>query len=178
MTSNVGARELAQARVGFGERGVAGDDDRAYKNTFSPEFRNRLDARIFFKPLSPDVMGHIVEKFVRELGDMLADRHATIVIDEAAREYLGKKGYDPQNGARPLGRVIEDEIKRPLGDEVLFGALEHGGTVHVGLTTKDGAEQLSFRFEPRVEDESVEAGGEDAVKAEGGDGGAAGEGSA
>jgi ATP-dependent Clp protease ATP-binding subunit ClpA len=142
MTSNVGARELTQARVGFGERGNAGDDDRAYKNMFSPEFRNRLDARIQFQPLDKGVMSHIVDKFIRELGAMLADKNVTLDVSDTARRYLGDKGYDPANGARPLARVIETEVKRPLGDQLLFGELENGGHVHVDV--KDG--ELTFTF--------------------------------
>ena len=143
MTSNVGARDLAQARVGFGDRGNAGDDDKAYKNMFSPEFRNRLDARIQFKSLDPSIMGHIVDKFVRELGAMLADKNVTIEVTPAARKYLAEKGYDPANGARPLGRVIENEVKRPLGDELLFGKLENGG--HAVVDVKDKAMVFTFR---------------------------------
>ncbi|WP_437564951.1 ATP-dependent Clp protease ATP-binding subunit ClpA [Sorangium sp. So ce542] len=142
MTSNVGARELAQARVGFGERGSAGDDDKAYKNTFSPEFRNRLDARIMFRSLDPSVMGSIVDKFIGELAAMLADRSVTIDVTERARAELSTRGYDPANGARPLGRVIENEIKRRLGDELLFGALENGGNVTVDF---DGGD-FTFKF--------------------------------
>ncbi|MFO0756121.1 MAG: ATP-dependent Clp protease ATP-binding subunit ClpA [Byssovorax sp.] len=145
MTSNVGARELAQSRVGFGERGTAGDDDRAYKNLFSPEFRNRLDARIQFKALDPAIMGHIVDKFIRELGAMLADREVTVEVTEAARAHLAEKGYDKANGARPLARVIEDQVKRPLGDELLFGRLEHGG--HVVVDVKDG--EVTFTYESK-----------------------------
>ncbi|MBK8255182.1 MAG: ATP-dependent Clp protease ATP-binding subunit ClpA [Polyangiaceae bacterium] len=142
MTSNVGARELTQARVGFGDRGVSGDDDKAYKNTFSPEFRNRLDARIMFKALDPSIMGNIVDKFIKELGERLADRKATLSITDAARKYLSQKGYDPQFGARPLARVIETEVTLKLTDELLFGSLENGGHVEVGF---DGKE-LSFTF--------------------------------
>jgi len=147
MTSNVGARELGQARAGFGERGTAGEDDKAYKNMFSPEFRNRLDARITFKPLSPDVMGNIVDKFVRELGDLLAEREVKLALTDKAREVLAKKGYDPAFGARPLGRLIEDELKRRLGDEVLFGELESGGTV----TVDHDGNAFTFSFDtPRI----------------------------
>jgi ATP-dependent Clp protease ATP-binding subunit ClpA len=143
MTSNVGARDLAQSRVGFGDRGNAGDDDKAYKNMFSPEFRNRLDARIQFKSLDPSIMGHIVDKFVRELGAMLADKGVTIEVTPAARKHLAEKGYDPANGARPLGRVIENEVKRPLGDELLFGKLENGG--HAVVDVKDKTIVFTFR---------------------------------
>ncbi|WP_437301966.1 ATP-dependent Clp protease ATP-binding subunit ClpA [Sorangium sp. So ce388] len=142
MTSNVGARELAQARVGFGERGTAGDDDKAYKNTFSPEFRNRLDARIMFRPLDPSVMGSIVDKFIGELAAMLADRAVTVEVTDRARAELATRGYDPANGARPLGRVIENEIKRRLGDELLFGALENGGNVAIDFEGDD----FTFKF--------------------------------
>ncbi|WP_438002744.1 ATP-dependent Clp protease ATP-binding subunit ClpA [Sorangium sp. So ce321] len=142
MTSNVGARELAQTRVGFGERGTAGDDDKAYKNTFSPEFRNRLDARIMFKPLDPSVMGSIVDKFIGELAAMLADRAVTVEVTDRARAELATRGYDPANGARPLGRVIENDIKRRLGDELLFGALENGGNVAIDFEGDD----FTFKF--------------------------------
>lgn len=147
MTSNVGARELTQSRVGFGERGNAGDDDRAYKNMFSPEFRNRLDARIQFRSLDKGVMNHIVDKFIRELGAMLADKNVTLDVSDEARRYLADKGYDPANGARPLARVIESEVKRPLGDQLLFGELENGG--HVLVDVKDGA--LTFKFSAKEE---------------------------
>jgi ATP-dependent Clp protease ATP-binding subunit ClpA len=147
MTSNVGARELAQARVGFGERGNAGDDDKAFKNTFSPEFRNRLDARVMFKALDKGVMGRIVDKFVRELGDMLADRGVRIELTEGARAYLADKGFDPAFGARPLARVIETELKQKLGDEILFGSLEGGGKVIVDAK----AGELAIAFEPAAE---------------------------
>ncbi|NUQ77630.1 MAG: ATP-dependent Clp protease ATP-binding subunit ClpA [Polyangiaceae bacterium] len=152
MTSNVGARDLAQSRVGFGERGTAGDDDRAYKNTFSPEFRNRLDARIMFKPLDPSVMGSIVDKFIRELGALLADRDVTVEVTDRARAYLAEKGYDPANGARPLARVIEDEVKRKLSDEILFGALENGGKAIV-----DFEGEIKIAFEPKPESARAKA---------------------
>ena len=151
MTSNVGARDLAQTRVGFGERGTSGDDDKAYKNTFSPEFRNRLDARIMFKALDPSIMGNIVEKFIRELSDLLADRKVTVEVSERARNYLAEKGYDPANGARPLGRVIDQEVKRRLSDEILFGALEQGGKA---LVDYDG--EIKVSFEPAKPAESAD----------------------
>ncbi len=136
MTSNVGAADLARKPVGFGERSSAGRDDVAFKNTFSPEFRNRLDARISFDPLSPQVMGQVVDKFMKELEGLLSDREVTFSLTEAARVYLADKGYDKDMGARPLGRLIQDEVKRPLGDELLFGELEGGG--HVVVDFRDG----------------------------------------
>jgi ATP-dependent Clp protease ATP-binding subunit ClpA len=148
MTSNVGVRDLQRKSVGFGTAGGGDREkvgiDREYKQLFSPEFRNRLDAKIAFLPLDPSVMKSIVGKFVRELGDQLAARAVTIELTDAASEYLAKKGYDPDNGARPLARVIQEELKRPLGEELLFGKLENGGHVVVGA--KDDA--LTFDFRP------------------------------
>ncbi|MEI9939761.1 MAG: ATP-dependent Clp protease ATP-binding subunit ClpA [Pseudomonadota bacterium] len=143
MTSNVGAQDLARGMVGFGNRDAQGSDSLAMRNTFSPEFRNRLDARIAFDPLSPAVMNRVVDKFIRELGDQLADRDVTIELSESARVYLAEKGYDKSNGARPLARLIQDEIKKPLGDELLFGQLEHGG--HVIVRAENGAITFDLR---------------------------------
>ena len=143
MTSNVGAQDMARGMVGFGNRDAQGNDSLALRNTFSPEFRNRLDARIAFDPLSPSVMNRVVDKFIRELGDQLADRDVTIELAESARVYLAEKGYDKSNGARPLGRLIQDEIKKPLGDELLFGQLEHGG--HVIVRAENGAITFDLR---------------------------------
>jgi ATP-dependent Clp protease ATP-binding subunit ClpA len=136
MTSNVGARDLSRRSVGFGDERATGDAEREYKRMFSPEFRNRLDAKIVFNSLSPSVMASIVDKFVVELQDQLASRKVTLEATPEARALLAEKGYDPDNGARPLGRVIQDELKKPLGDELLFGKLEHGG--HVKVDAKDG----------------------------------------
>jgi len=142
MTSNVGARDLTRRSVGFdGGRNVA-DADRELKLMFSPEFRNRLDARIAFNPLSKETMASIVDKFVKELEAQLADRKVEIVLDAAARAHLADKGYDPDFGARPLARVMQEEVKKPLGDELLFGRLEHGGKVSV--SARDG--KLAFEF--------------------------------
>ena len=133
MTSNVGARDLAKARIGFGDGNNAGADDVAYKNLFSPEFRNRLDARVPFDALKPEAMGKIVGKFIRELEAQLADRKITLEMTETAKNWLGDKGYDKVLGARPLQRVIRDEVKRPLTEEILFGALENGGHAIIDL---------------------------------------------
>ncbi|HEV2852172.1 MAG TPA: ATP-dependent Clp protease ATP-binding subunit ClpA [Thermoanaerobaculia bacterium] len=141
MTSNVGARELAQRTPGFSDLDAvvtAGgrllkdtDADKAVERLFSPEFRNRLDARLRFNPLSPQVMEQIVDKFVRELSKQLAEKNVRIDLTEPARKLLAEKGFDPAFGARPLGRVLEETVKRPLTDELLFGALENGGTATV-----------------------------------------------
>jgi ATP-dependent Clp protease ATP-binding subunit ClpA len=145
MTSNVGARELSRHMPGFGVGGAdrMGDIDEAYKRMFSPEFRNRLDAKVDFAPLDPSVMGRIVDKFVAELATQLGERKVKIELTDEARAYLAKKGYDPMNGARPLARVISDEVKRPLTDELLFGKLASGGHVRV---IADG-DKLAFSFE-------------------------------
>jgi ATP-dependent Clp protease ATP-binding subunit ClpA len=146
MTSNVGAQELARGMLGFGSRDDQSNEDHAMRNTFSPEFRNRLDARIRFDPLSPDVMQRVVDKFVKELSEQLAEREVTVSLTEAAREYLAEKGYDKHFGARPLARLIQDEIKRPLGDELLFGELENGG--HVTVDFREGAVKFDMMGRP------------------------------
>jgi ATP-dependent Clp protease ATP-binding subunit ClpA len=156
MTSNVGAQDLQRGLMGFGSRDEQGRDDLAVRNTFSPEFRNRLDARISFDPLSPDTMSRVVDKFISELGKQLAERDVTIELTTSAKAYLAEKGYDKQNGARPLGRLIQDEVKKPLGDELLFGALEDGGHVEVDVETpteasKDKKSKLSFAFKSNSE---------------------------
>jgi ATP-dependent Clp protease ATP-binding subunit ClpA len=148
MTSNVGARDLGRRAVGFAGGQALGDAEREYKRLFSPEFRNRLDARIDFAPLSPETMQHIVGKFLRELDTQLKEKAVTLTVDEAARQYLATKGYDPEMGARPLARLIQEEIKQPLGEELLFGALEHGGHVIVGTKNNGSDESLMFQFQP------------------------------
>ncbi len=146
MTSNIGVRDLQRRAVGFGE--ADGRDreksglDREYKQLFSPEFRNRLDAKIQFNSLDPKIMHSIVGKFMKELSAQLAERKVTIELTPAAVDYLADKGYDKDNGARPLARVIQDEVKKPLGEELLFGALEHGG--HADVDAKEG--KLVFAF--------------------------------
>jgi ATP-dependent Clp protease ATP-binding subunit ClpA len=142
MTSNVGARDLSKHMPGFGAGERFGDSDEAYKRMFSPEFRNRLDAKVDFQPLPPPVMLQIVDKFVKELAGQLGERKVTIEVSEAARVYLAKKGHDPMNGARPLARVIHEEVKRPLTDELLFGTLAAGGSVRVDVE----GEKLTFAY--------------------------------
>jgi ATP-dependent Clp protease ATP-binding subunit ClpA len=147
MTSNVGAQDLARAPLGFGSRESKGRDDPAFKNTFSPEFRNRLDARISFDPLSPGVMGLVVDKFIKELNHQLSEREVSLVLTDAARTYLAEKGYDKDNGARPLGRLVQDEVKRPLTEEVLFGDLEYGGEVVVDV--REGKLHFALQGRPK-----------------------------
>ena len=145
MTSNVGARDLQKKQVGFGESRISGDAEREFKNLFSPEFRNRLDARIRFGALSPPIMASIVDKFLRELESQLEERKVTLKVTERGKKLLAEKGYDPDFGARPLARIIQDEVKRPLGDELLFGKLEHGGEVAIDAAGDDGDKPLEER---------------------------------
>jgi ATP-dependent Clp protease ATP-binding subunit ClpA len=142
MTSNAGATELAKSAIGFNRDRREGEDTAAIERTFSPEFRNRLDAVISFGPLPKSVILKVVEKFVLQLEAQLLDRDVTIELTEPAAEWLAEKGYDDKMGARPLGRVIQEHIKKPLAEELLFGKLAKGGLVRVGV--KDGAIDLEI----------------------------------
>ncbi|MGE0253796.1 MAG: ATP-dependent Clp protease ATP-binding subunit ClpA [Alphaproteobacteria bacterium] len=133
MTTNAGAADLAKPAIGFGSGVREGDDQEAINRMFSPEFRNRLDAVIGFTNLTPAVMGRVVDKFIMQLEAQLGDRNVTIELDEAARTWLAEKGYDPSFGARPLARVIQDNVKKPLAEELLFGKLSKGGSVKVSV---------------------------------------------
>jgi len=133
MTTNAGAADLAKPAIGFGREVRQGDDTEAINKMFSPEFRNRLDAVIGFAGLPPEVVAQVVDKFVMQLETQLGDRDVTIELTEGARAWLGKKGYDPSFGARPLARVIQEHIKKPLAEELLFGKLAKGGVVKVDV---------------------------------------------
>ncbi len=152
MTTNAGAADLAKPAMGFGSGIREGDDEEAINRLFTPEFRNRLDAVIPFSNLSPDVMGRVVDKFVMQLEAQLGDRDVTITLSDAARAWLSKKGYDPSFGARPLSRVIQEHLKQPLAEELLFGKLTKGGDVKVSVED----ERLVFGFE---EDKPLMKGG-------------------
>jgi ATP-dependent Clp protease ATP-binding subunit ClpA len=140
MTSNAGAAEQAKAAIGFGRDRREGEDTAAIERTFTPEFRNRLDAVISFAPLAKSVILQVVEKFVLQLEAQLMDRNVTIELSRAAAAWLGDKGYDDKMGARPLARVIQEHIKKPLAEELLFGKLTKGGFVKVSV--KDGKLEL------------------------------------
>ncbi|WP_281968542.1 ATP-dependent Clp protease ATP-binding subunit ClpA [Roseovarius nanhaiticus] len=142
MTSNAGASELAKSAIGFGRERRTGEDTAAIERTFTPEFRNRLDATISFGPLPKEVIMQVVEKFVLQLEAQLMDRNVTIELTAPAAEWLADKGYDDKMGARPLGRVIQEYIKKPLAEELLFGKLAKGGVVKVGV--KDGQIDLQI----------------------------------
>ena len=143
MTSNAGAAEQAKTAIGFGRDRREGEDTAAIERTFTPEFRNRLDAVISFGALPKEVILQVVEKFVLQLEAQLMDRNVSIELTRPAAEWLADKGYDDRMGARPLGRVIQEHIKKPLAEELLFGKLAKGGLVKVGV--KDG--QLDLRIE-------------------------------
>ncbi|HVW04135.1 MAG TPA: AAA family ATPase [Vicinamibacterales bacterium] len=159
LTSNAGSREMSTRSIGFADGGASDEHDdsvrraafgkskAAIERVFSPEFRNRLDAIVTFGNLTPQVMETIVEKFVLQLEAQLAERHVAITLTPDARAWLGTKGYDPVYGARPLARVIQREVRDRLTDELLFGQLEHGGTVTIGVDQ----DALTFAFAPRTE---------------------------
>lgn len=148
MTSNAGAQSAARASIGFAQQDHSTDAMEVVKKAFSPEFRNRLDAIIQFGRLSDDVLKSIVDKFLVELQVQLEEKQVQLEISEQARAWLAKNGYDPQMGARPMARLIQEKLKRPLAEEILFGKLaEQGGIVHVDMSN----EQLTFNIEQIVE---------------------------
>jgi ATP-dependent Clp protease ATP-binding subunit ClpA len=146
MTTNAGAQELAKAPLGFERDMRMEDDHEAIKRLFTPEFRNRLDAIVPFKPLAPETVARVVDKFVMQLEAQLADRNVTIELTPPARAHLAKLGYDPTMGARPLSRIIQEKVKRPLAEELLFGKLTDGGIAKVDF--KDGELTFAFTAEP------------------------------
>nr|WP_281351276.1 ATP-dependent Clp protease ATP-binding subunit ClpA [Sneathiella litorea] len=147
MTTNAGAQEMTKQAIGFGNEFREGEDEEAIKRLFTPEFRNRLDATIPFAPLPPEVVSRVVEKFVLQLETQLQDRNVTISLSDTAATWLAKKGYDANYGARPLARVIQESIKKPLSEELLFGKLAKGGHVSVGVK----AGELTFKIESAAE---------------------------
>jgi ATP-dependent Clp protease ATP-binding subunit ClpA len=144
MTTNAGAADMAKEAIGIGRSQREGDDEEAIKRLFTPEFRNRLDATIAFNGLSPEIVGLVVEKFVMQLEAQLGDRNVSIELDDAARKWMVDKGYDRHFGARPLARVIQENVKTPLADELLFGKLVHGGIVRVSVAD----DKLAFDIKP------------------------------
>lgn len=146
MTTNAGASDAAKSEIGFG-RGMKDDEqEAAIKRRFTPEFRNRLDATVMFAPLSKEHIGRVVDKFVIQLEAQLADRKIEFEVSKGANQWIADKGYDKRYGARPLGRTIQEYVKKPLADEILFGKLKYGGLVKVGVDRKK--ENLTFKFIP------------------------------
>jgi ATP-dependent Clp protease ATP-binding subunit ClpA len=149
MTTNAGASDAAKDGIGFG-RGKRDDEaGEAIKRLFTPEFRNRLDAIIQFTALTPEIVANVVDKFIIQLEEQLSDRQVEIELSDAARAWLAVRGYDPAMGARPLGRLIQEHIKKPLADELLFGKLKKGGLVRVDVDPQT-SEKLAFFFEPAL----------------------------
>jgi ATP-dependent Clp protease ATP-binding subunit ClpA len=146
MTTNAGAQDMARASIGFTQQDHSPDGLEAIRRLFSPEFRNRLDAIIQFNSLDPRTVARVVDKFVIELEDQLEQKGVSLEVDEAARALLAERGYDPKMGARPMARMIQEVLKRPLAEELLFGKLAQGG--HVYVTVKDG--EFDIRMEPAV----------------------------
>jgi ATP-dependent Clp protease ATP-binding subunit ClpA len=145
MTTNAGASDAAKESIGFGRGKREGEDEEAIKRLFTPEFRNRLDATITFGALTPAIIEQVVDKFILQLESQLADRNVTIALTTKARKWLATRGYDEAFGARPLGRLIQEHIKKPMADELLFGSLSKGGGVQIDVDKKD-PEKLSFKF--------------------------------
>ena len=170
MTTNAGAREASVRTMGFGKRGGEHKSDAALARTFSPEFRNRLDALVKFGPLPEEVVVQIVDKFVGELDAQVTERGVSIQLTEAARAWMAERGYKPEYGAREMGRVVHKHIKMPLADLMLFGALKDGGTAHVDAVADGDTTVLRVTGEPApIEPEEVPAQGTDEAEAAGGE---------
>lgn len=148
MTTNAGAEETSRRSIGFTEQDHSSDGMEALKRVFSPEFRNRLDAVVQFGSLAPETIASVVDKFIFELEAQLVDKKVSLIVEPEAKAWIAEKGYDPKMGARPMARVIQNEIKKPLANELLFGELANGGTVTVRLGEND---ELAFTFEVEQE---------------------------
>jgi ATP-dependent Clp protease ATP-binding subunit ClpA len=145
MTTNAGASDAARFAIGFAGGKKSDETEQAIKRMFTPEFRNRLDATVMFGGLTPEIIDRVVEKFILQLEVQLADRGVTFDVDIEATRWLAKRGFDEEMGARPLARVIQEHVKKPIADEILFGALKNGGVVKVRLDASD-PEKLAFEF--------------------------------
>jgi len=143
MTTNAGAAELSKTTMGFTQQRVAGDEMGEIRRMFTPEFRNRLDSIISFAALSPDIIMRVVDKFLIQLEEQLHEKKVEAAFTEALKAYLGKKGFDPLMGARPMARLIQDTIRSALADELLFGRLANGGKVTVDVDS-EGKTRLLF----------------------------------
>jgi ATP-dependent Clp protease ATP-binding subunit ClpA len=146
MTTNAGAAETSRRSIGFTEQDHSTDGMEVLKRYFTPEFRNRLDATVQFRPLSPETVASVVDKFIFELEQQLADKKVALTVDADARAWIAEKGYDPLMGARPMARVIQEQIKKPLASELLFGELAGGGSVRVCVR----GEELAFEYGARA----------------------------
>ena len=162
MTTNAGASDAAKESIGFGRGKRDGEDSEAIKRLFTPEFRNRLDAVVPFRALTPETVERVVEKFVLQLEAQLSDRNVTFELSPDATRWMAERGYDEAFGARPLARLIQDSIKKPLADEILFGKLAHGGTVRVMLNAEKTALEFDIIAAPplpskvKLQDDDIE----------------------
>ena len=145
MTTNAGASDASKNAIGFGRGKKHDEQEEALKRLFTPEFRNRLDATITFGGLTPEIIDRVVEKFILQLEVQLEDRNVAIEITKAARDWLAKRGFDPDMGARPLARTIQEHVKKPMAEELLFGKLQKGGLVKIDIDKKD-EEKLAFKY--------------------------------
>jgi ATP-dependent Clp protease ATP-binding subunit ClpA len=143
MTTNAGAEEGSRASIGFTQQDHSSDSLKVIERNLSPEFRNRLDAIVQFKPLDISIVGNVVDKFIFELEAVLADKNVTLLLEPEARLWLAEHGCDPKMGARPMARLIQDKIKKPLANDLLFGKLASGGHVRIYVEDKD----LAFSIE-------------------------------
>ena len=146
MTTNAGASDAAKNAIGFGAGKKEDEQGEAIKRLFTPEFRNRLDAIITFGGLTPEIIDRVVEKFILQLEVQLEDRNVSIEISKAARNWLAKRGFDADMGARPLARTIQEHVKKPMAEELLFGELQKGGVVHIDIDKNDDG-KLAFKYE-------------------------------
>jgi ATP-dependent Clp protease ATP-binding subunit ClpA len=149
MTTNAGAQEMSRPSIGFTQADNASDGMEAIRRLFTPEFRNRIDAIIQFAPLDPVTIERVADKLLVEVEAQLEQKNVALVIDDAARRWIAERGYDPKMGARPMARLIQEHIKRPLAEELLFGSLAHGGQVKV--TVAPDGEKLGMEFLPSEE---------------------------
>lgn len=161
MTTNAGAADLQRRSIGFSDTREPGDEMAEIKRLFSPEFRNRLDAVISFKPLDQDIILRVVDKFLIQLEETLHEKRVEVVFTDAFRAYLAREGFDPLMGARPMQRLIQDTVRKALADELLFGSLQHGGRVTVDL---DDAGKVALTYEESFEPPAPEAEGEEEVE--------------
>ena len=146
LTTNAGASEMNKHSIGFGGGLKTDEDDKAIKRLFTPEFRNRLDAIIPFSKLNIDIIRMVVEKFIAQLESQLAERGVVIELSSQAKDWIGLNGYDDLMGARPLSRFIQEKIKVPITEEILFGTLSKGGVIKIDLID----DYLDFIYEPRI----------------------------
>ena len=146
MTSNLGAQDVEKAPLGIGKHDRAGEEDDHIQGFFTPEFRNRLDATVKFNKLDKDNILRIVDKVIDETNVMLSDKNVTVSLTETAKHWVLDKGYNPSMGARPMQRIFDQEVKKPISKEILFGKLVHGGTAKVDINNK---QQLEFHYEAK-----------------------------